>query len=287
MPESKMSPAVSFVILTWNSGKTIGGCLESIARTLENSSLAYEIFLIDNGSSDDTIEIVDNISKKIDIDIIELGSNKGTTFPRNIGLRKSSGDIVCILDSDTVLINVNLRRIQSFLDDDTVGIVAPKLVLADGSVQNSVKKFPALFHKLVKIPKIITKTKGRDRDYYLDFPFQNVRSVDMAISACWFLKRNLLDQVGMLDEKIFYSPEDVDFCLRVRKAGRRIVYYPHAEVLHYTQQITHKAVISRLSLSFLIDLIYYHLKHRYLLAPKIQGSTEGNLRSRVEKNGTV
>jgi hypothetical protein len=238
---------------------------------MESDMLSYEVLLIDNGSNDNTIDLAKNISERLDVDIVELGSNKGTTFPRNIGLRKSRGEIVCILDSDAILKAVNFKEIQSILEDKTVGIVAPKLILPDGAIQNSVKKFPALFHKLIKIPRIIFKIKGKDRDHYADFPFHDIKNVDMAISACWFFRRDLLDQVGLLDEKIFYSPEDVDFCLRVRKTGKKIIYYPYGEVLHHTQQITHKKVFSRISLSFLLDLIYYHYKHRYLMAPKIEG----------------
>ena len=264
-----MNPILSFVILTWNSESTISNCLSSLSKKCIDEDIYHEIYIVDNGSSDRTINVIENDFAELSINLIKLKRNKGTTFPRNIALAKCRGNIICVLDSDAIINNGSIQEIIYLLEDDSIGIVAPKLILHDGTIQNSVKKYPSIFSKFMKIPKILFKMGIRDYDFYNDFPFDKKREIDTAISACWFFRRDLLDDVGFLDEKIFYSPEDVDFCLRVRRAEKKIIYYPYLTVLHYTQQITHKKFMSKVALSHLWGLIYFFWKHKYVHQPKL------------------
>ena len=255
---------LSFVILSWNSERYIENCLRSIRIKCETEGILYEIIIIDNGSSDSTKHIVNNLPEPVfrHIMLVELTENKGTTYPRNIGLTKASGKFICILDSDTELKEGNLSDVLEKLErDDLIGIVAPKLLLPNGEVQNSVKRFPTFLQKLGKIPKAIFGLNSGDPDFYEGFSFSEETTVDTAISACWIFKQTLIDRVGYLDEKIFYSPEDLDYSMRVRKAGLQIAYYPRLEILHHTQQISHTRPFSKLSLTHFIGLIYYFRKH--------------------------
>lgn len=204
------------------------------------------------------------------IQIIYLDKNYGTTYPRNLALKKASGKYICILDSDTEILSGSLRETVQYLDDNVdTGIIAPKLVLRSGEVQNSVKKFPTILHKLEKIKSIIGGRTSRNLDFYEGFPFSEKTEVDTAIAACWIFRRSLLDTAGYLDEKIFYAPEDVEYCLRTWKTGKKIIYYPGLEILHNTQQITHKNPFSRVALSHLSGLLYYFRKHGSWFSTKL------------------
>jgi GT2 family glycosyltransferase len=86
------------------------------------------------------------------------------------------------------------------------------------------------------------------------------------ISCCWFLRREVVERVGPLDEHIFYAPEDVDYCLRVWRQGLAVAYFPFFRVLHHTRQVTHKRPVSPTALSHLKGLFYYWRKHRYLFS---------------------
>lgn len=267
-------PIISYIILSWNSEKYLPGCLDSIARKCSEEFLAFEVIVIDNGSKDNSVAIV----KKYEQDnpdsfkLLSLDCNGGTTYPRNLGLKVARGKYLCILDSDTELGSGSLLEICKILDSrKKVGMIAPQLLLPDGSVQNSVKRFPTLLHKLIKIPRIVFGLKTTNADFYQDFPFAREREVDTAISACWIFRRDLLDTVGFLDEKIFYSPEDLDYSIRVRKAGYSILYCAAFRVLHHTQQITHKKPFSRMTLNHLCGLFYYYSKHGgWLFGPKFE-----------------
>lgn len=264
MNSEQPSPCISFIILTWNSKRFLQGCFTSIINKCTEEGITFEVIVIDNGSSDGSIDIVeqyrDNYPNRFVL--IPLEINRGTTYPRNLGIKQARGQFLCILDSDTELENGVLTEIIRRLDTDSrVGIIAPRLLLPDGAVQHSVKHFPTMLNKLMKIPRIVFGIKTKNADFYEDFPFTSERNVDTAISACWFFNRALLGKVGLLDEKIFYAPEDIDYCLRVWKAGHVVLYYPAFTVLHHTQQITHKKPLSKTSISHFRGLLYYYCKH--------------------------
>lgn len=259
-----MKRDISFIILTWNSCKYLSRCFESIISKCAAERLDYEILIMDNGSSDDSKEVFEHYSARLgdQFKVEYLGRNTGTTIPRNLGIKNSSGQYLCILDSDTELRTGSLSDVLSFLKNEPMsGMIAPKLELPDGSIQNSVKIFPTFLQKLFKILQAVFKIKTSNPDFYRDFPFTRMRAVDTAISACWFLDRQVVERVGYLDEKIFYSPEDLDFCVRLRKLGYRIFYWPDLTVLHNTQQISHTSPFSKVSLSHFSGLLYYFRKH--------------------------
>lgn len=255
---------LSFVILAWNSGRYLSKCFDSIKLKCAAEGIAYEVIIIDNGSTDGSKEIIERYAAESrgGFKLIALQRNMGTTYPRNLGLRLAQGSHICILDSDTQLRDGSLKAVLDALDaHKQIGLIAPRLFLEDGTVQHSVKKFPSFWQKLIKIPKAVLGLRVPDVDFYAGFPFDTATDVDSAISACWFLRRELLDEIGFLDERIFYAPEDLDYCLRTRRAGKRIVYHPGLNVLHHTQQISHRSPLSKIALSHFRGLIYYFLKH--------------------------
>ncbi|RJQ53797.1 MAG: glycosyltransferase [Nitrospiraceae bacterium] len=255
---------ISFVILSFNSCSYLERCFNSIISKCLEERLNYEIIVIDNGSADESKSVIKSYEKTHphNFATIFLPENTGTTYSRNLGLKKARGRYICVLDSDTELLDGSIRNVLGILNKGSdVGIVAPRLLLDDGSIQNSVKKFPTLFHKIIKLPNAVFKINTPNVDFYTDFPFSAETPVDSAISACWFFRRDILAEVGYLDEKLFYSPEDLEFCMRVRKACKSIIYFPFLKILHHTQQISHNDPFSRISLSHFMGLLYYFRKH--------------------------
>lgn len=255
---------ISFVILSYNSKKYLKDCLDSVIYKCKEEKIPYEVILIDNGSEDESLNIVKDYEERYypHIKKISFSRNMGTTYPRNLGLLRALGEYICIIDSDTKICSGSIVNILKFLDNNNdIGILAPQLILPDGSIQASVKKFPTFWHKISKLPKAVFNRKISNDDFYRDFPFKYETPVDSAISACWFLRKELLLLVGFFDDKIFYSPEDLDYCLRVRLTGKKIIYYPYLTILHHTQQMSHKKPFSRISMSHFFGLLYYFHKH--------------------------
>jgi len=262
---------ISFIILTWNSRTYIRRCLDSVAAACRRDGVAFEVVVVDNGSTDGSVEELKQYqtAEPDTYRMIRFDTNRGTTYPRNVGIRESRGQHLCVLDSDTEFGEGSIREVLNHLQaEPSVGIIAPRLVFPTGSVQVSVKRFPAFWHKLLKIPKALFGLHVVDADFYEGFPFNEATAIDTAISACWFFRRDLLDSVGFLDEKIFYSPEDLDYCVRVAKQGRRVLYWPALTITHHTQQISHRKPLSKTSRSHFWGLIYYYRKHGgWLRAP--------------------
>jgi len=264
---------ISFVILTWNSQDYIEKCLLSYTRSLTSENVSAEFLVVDNGSKDKTAEILEKLFKSLPDNlsgkIFKLKNNLGTTRSRNIALKQAKGEFIVVCDSDTEFLEGKWQEIIDFWQENPkIGIIAPQLVLEDNSVQNSVKKFPSILDKFLKLRRLlkISEYKG---DYYTDFPFSKVKDVETAISAFWMFHTGLLKKIGYLDENIYYAPEDLDFCLSSWQAGFRIVYYPFFKVRHKTQRISHTRPISKIALAHVTGLLYYFFKHKYLFHPNI------------------
>lgn len=257
---------LSFVILTWNSKRFISPCIESIIQNTSRLGIEFEIFVVDNGSIDGTVEIIADLSRlypKI-IQPIFLSSNQGTTRSRNMAIRKAGGDKIVILDSDVRLLEgVVVGLMEAIGSYSGVGLVAPRLIYPDGRYQKSVDVFPTVIHKIKRFFGLRKMERGEQQKYLPKRPVE----VDYAISAFWMIRREALEKVGLLDEKIFYAPEDVDYCLRMWKSGFKILYDPRWTVIHDAQEISRGFRLNRATVSHVLGLIYLFKKHRYCLLP--------------------
>lgn len=264
---------ISVIILTWNSEKYIESCISSLFIDVKESGEEVEIFVIDGGSSDRTPKILDQLKTKyLNFNPIKLEKNLGTTVSRNIGIRESSGEYVFILDSDVEVQAGTLRiLIETIEDEKRIGIVAPRLLLPDGSVQSSCKRFPTVniklckFLSLEKTKEIAKKDELYDPKVY-NKEFAQIIEVDHCISAAWMVNREAINDVGLLDENIFYAPEDVDYCLRMWLKGWKVVYNPSAIVIHHTQRASYKK--RKVAWIHAKGLLYYFRKHGYWLNRK-------------------
>lgn len=260
-------PDISYVIITYNDADKLGPAIASAARASQAAGMDYEVWVVDNGSVDHTAQVLERAGAELGerLRTIMLGRNTGTTFARNRALEQARGRLLCVMDSDAELPPGGLDRVDRLLADfPEVGIVGPAIILPNGKTYDSAKRFPTLMDKLRKLPNIFLGAAQVNRDWYQDFPFATVRTVHTVISCCWFMRREVFERLGPLDQRIFYAPEDVEYCLRCWKAGLAVVYYPGLRVLHHTQQVSHRRPLSRTALSHFKGLWYYWAKHRYL-----------------------
>lgn len=250
---------LSIVILTCNQRAFTLRLLGSLGEFMRGNEGA-EVIIVDNGSVDGTREAVEakDLPWRESLKYISLPENIGVAAGRNVGLRNASRGVLMILDNDTIVDADSISYMYDrLLSDPTIGILAPSLRSPLGELQDSAKPFPGLGLKLRHF--ISQRWHRRDEvaaarecePYYV-------------IGACQMFRRTTLEKAGMLDEKIFYGPEDADFCERVRRAGLRIVYDPEACIIHDWQRATSRRRFSRLSYLHLRALLYFYRKHRRL-----------------------
>src|SRR5262249_44998616 len=146
-----------------------------------------------------------------------------------------------------------------------VGLCGPKLVGLHGQLQLSCRLFPTLSDKLARrFPFAFTQRISRAAEM-ADWDHNCVREVDYVIGACQIIRRAALEEVGLLDGRIFYGPEDIDLCLRLHQAGWRVVYNPEAVVVHRERRVA-RSFLSRLGWKHFWGIIYYFCKHGYLFS---------------------
>ena len=275
-----MGEGLVFVILAWNAEKYLSECLHSVCAL---SFCPTSVFVVDNGSTDGTAEILSRVQRENEgkIHVLSLSRNTGTTLSRNRILRDIPDDTgwVCVLDADTVVNESAIKKlIEALRADENALLSCPRMWNEQDVEQISCKRFPSIFGKICKaIPLETAKKKGERLEKYpfsLDpnsvgrppvSPDTGIYPVDYGISACWMLKRKAIDEIGLLDERIFYSPEDVDYCVRIRCAGYGILFVSGASIYHMTQRLSHKKFFSRITFSHLKGLFYFFRKHRVFL----------------------
>jgi hypothetical protein len=253
--------AVSAILLTWNSAAHVGPAMTSLSREL--AGLTHEMVVVDNGSTDESVEIVRTLAPETRI--VRNPANLGVARARNQGMAATTGRRILFFDSDADMRPGSLVEMLGFLDDHPrAGVVGPQLVSPDGTVQFSCRRFPTIQGKIVRqlpprlgaMAPLIADEEMQDLDRTTPHP------VDYVIGACQLIRREVFETVGLLDERMFYGPEDVDFCLRAWKAGWEVYYVPSAVVVHHEQRVARR--LSVLTLRHGMALGYYFWKHRYL-----------------------
>lgn len=251
---------VSAVVLSFNSKRYIETCVRSLVQSYAECGLAGEIYVIENGSEDGSVEILKSLQAELGtmLQVIYLSGNTGTTRSRNMAMRQAAGRAIIVLDSDAYMNAHALGAMLAYQQlNPGAGLIAPKLIYPDGRFQLSVDVFPTVVRKLQRYFALRQLEKRE--------PPAASGPVDYAISACWLLSRKAVEATGLLDERIFYSPEDVDYCIRLWKAGYQVHYFPEVSVVHDAQEISRpKGIgINKFTIRHAKGLLYLFVKHRY------------------------
>ena len=258
---SRPRPDVTVVTLSRNSQRYIANCVERTVEDLSSAGLTYEFYVIDNGSTDATPGILERLRARDPcLRTVRLHANRGTTSTRNLALRRACGEFICVLDSDAYPQPGCIERlIECLRDHPEAGLAAPKVVYPDGRYQKSTDRFPTVLRKLRRAVFL----HGMEAREHVPV----AGPVPYAISAFWLLRRTAIERVGLMDEGIYYSPEDVDYCLRLWKAGLAVWYEPSAVAVHDPRECSRHVLPNRMTLSHLRGLAHLFRKHHYFFRP--------------------
>lgn len=208
-------------------------CLDSII--MDCAGLKYQIIVVDNGSSDGSITAVREGYP--DVELIELNVNLGFARANNIGISKSQGDIVFIVNSDTQVNTGSIRSIIDFLDAHLeVGILGPRIIGTDGNVQRSTMAFPSLwnsFCRALALDSLCPKLQFFGGYLMRNFDHDKNIFVDIVNGCFWAVRREALQSVGLMDERFFIYGEDMDWCKRFIHTGWKVCFFAGATVVHH------------------------------------------------------
>jgi GT2 family glycosyltransferase len=252
--------SISAVILSFDAKKDLDRCVRSLIAVEHLQAGTDQILIVDNGSVDGSKALVNRLSAAYPglVEGIDLPDNLGTTVPRNLAFARARGEYLLVIDSDIDVRRPVLRSlIAELAADPSIGIIAPGLIFPSGRSQMSTDVFPTIGRKIERMLRLRSLEKASAT------AAKTARDVDCAISAFWLMRRDLLARVGDLDERIFYAPEDVDFCLRVWLAGARVRYRPDLEVVHDAKERSRSLKGLLFAGRHLAGLFYLFRKHGY------------------------
>lgn len=258
---------LAIVIVSYNVRDLLRDCLASIlASRLEGSGAIY---VVDNGSRDGSAPMVR--AEFPDVCVIEQATNSGYPAANNVGLRAAGfgGNAfpryALLLNPDTVLGPTVLAGLIAFMEArPDAGAVGPKLVRPDGSLDKACRRsFPSpesAFYKLSGLSRLFPRHPrlGRYNLEYLD-PDQ-VAEVDSLAGSCMLIRGQVLDAIGLLDERFFMYGEDIDLCFRIKEHGWKVYYDPLETVLHYKGASSRQRSMGA-TVDFYRAMALFHDKH--------------------------
>lgn len=253
-------PELSITICSWNTVQDLRICLQSLREVKDEAD--FEVIVIENASTDGSAEMAQR--EFPEFRTLVQSENLGFTRGHNLALQQRKGRHAALLNSDTVVHPGAIRTVLQYLEQDpAVGIIGPKLLNPDGSLQYSCRRFPnpvAAAFRNTPLGKLLPNNRFT-REYLMqDWGHDEPRRVDWVSGAALFLREETLQAVGGLDPDFFMYCEDVDICKRAWEAGFEVVYLPTAVITHAIGRSTDK-VANRMIVRFHRSMMRYYVKH--------------------------
>jgi GT2 family glycosyltransferase len=224
---------ISVCIVTYKARDLLGDCLRSLA---ENTRLSYEVIVVDNGSGDGLGEMLARDFPAVRF--IQNDANLGYTAPENQALRLGRGRFLMQLNPDTLILPAALDRLAAFLDEHPqAGICGPKVLNRDLTLQKTCRRGEsrpwAVISYFSGLSRLFPNSK-RFSEYLLTYMDEDTAHLAAGVAgSCMLIRREVVDQIGYLDEQFFAYQEDADYCFRARQAGWQVWYVPEARIVHF------------------------------------------------------
>lgn len=223
---------LSIIIINWNTKQMLLDCLASVEQNVRSAS--YEIIVVDNGSSDGSVVAARSAFPRAAV--IANAANLGFARANNRGLNIAKGKYAVLLNSDTVVKEGAFEKLFSFMEScPRAGMCGPQLLNADGSAQTSFGKFPTLAGEFISRSLLrVFFPRSHRRLFVSDVSEAGGPAVvDFIIGACMVARKQAIEEAGVLDEDFFFFYEEIDWCLRMKRAGWPVYHVPDAQIIHF------------------------------------------------------
>lgn len=259
---------LSICLVNHNAKEITMDCIGSIYD--KTNKLSFEIILVDNNSSDDTLVSIRNSYPEVKI--IKNKKNLGFAKANNQAIKDAQGKYIFLLNNDTVLKNNALRLMFECMEKDAkLGLLTCKLFEEDGRIQNNCRSFPltpfdTFFGRASLFSKLFPDNAITKRNILSNWDYNSAREVDWVSGAAMMIRRNVFEHEELLDENFYMYWEDADISKRIKSAGWKIMFIPDAQIIHFTGKGGGNRSLS-LRLWTLYQMHrsahYYFLKHYY------------------------
>ncbi len=246
---------LSVVIVSWNVRDLLCRCLHSLVDGRPQAQEGFglpggrtvEVWVVDNGSRDGSVEMVRAAFPGVQV--IANQENRGFAAANNQAIALSSGRYVMLLNADAEVVGDALSILLEYMDGHPeVGVVGPQLRYPDGRLQSSRRRFPTPltgFLESTPLQRWFPRNRWLTRYYVLDRPDDKTCEVDWVMGAAILVRREAIEQAGLLDEGYFMYSEEMEWCRRIKGKGWRVVYLPAATVIHHEGRSSEQAIAAR------------------------------------------
>ena len=222
-----MRADVSIVVAAYNTADYLGRCLAALGER-------HELIVVDAGSTDGSQALVRE--RFPHARLLELESNPGYGGALNAGIEVASEQLLVLMNADAWPLPGGVERLAAAADSEPrAGIVGPRLLNLDGTLQPTVRGFPTLWRLATEylfLRWFAPRSRALNAFYGSGFDHASRRDAEFLTGAVLLVRKELLEQIGGFDECFFMFNEEVDLCYRAREAGWRVVFSPDAEFIH-------------------------------------------------------
>jgi len=227
--------ALSLVVLSWNTREITLACLESIVGNPPD--VPWELIVVDNGSDDGSAHaIAERFGSIPNVHLVRNEINLGFTGGNNQGMEMARGRVIGLLNSDTIVPSGALTKLYAFLiEKEEVGVVGPKLTHEDGSPTTSFGYFPTAWSVFTTafLPGWMWGQERRALGVVPDHTMADPMAGEYVSGAAFFVEREVVEKVGAFDAETFFAYyEETDWCLRINRAGWKVMFLPGVEIVH-------------------------------------------------------
>lgn len=280
---------LSIIIVSYNTKALTLQAIESVFSSTKNSQLLHdkmEVWVVDNKSSDGSSAAIEDLTKKYPhLHFIQNQTNAGFAAGNNLALAKATGKYLLLLNSDTVITNDALEKMVTAFEDrplgastavldrtfdklDHLGILSSQLVNPDGTLQPQGGSFPSLFslaiHMLMLddvplVGKLLPSTQHTGKNTRTQG--EQIYQLDWVGGTAMMIRKEVLEEVGLLDDNIFMYGEDIEFCMRAKNHHWDVAVLPEAKITHFgsASSSSKNAIIGELK-----GYVYIWAKHKPL-----------------------
>jgi len=257
------SPTLSIAIINWNSPQLLEECLDSIYG--DAVQLKHDVIVVEhNGAA--------NLRERFPyVKFITNARQPGIAAARNLALKAATGEFVLLLDANVRITPEAIEELVAFAKrTPEAGVIGAKIIDAAGKLQLTCRRFPTIltpFLRRLQFIPFVRNTRALRDQTLADWDHNSTREVDYVLGACQLIRRKMIKEVGWLDEKIFYGPEDADYCLRAQSHGWKVFYYPRVTIVYHRQRRADNFLRVKGWKRFWSN-IYFFQKHGYLFNAK-------------------
>lgn len=256
---------LAIIIVNWNTKDLLRNCLNSVIT--ETKKYSYELIVVDNNSPDNSAAMVRE--EFPGVTLIANETNNGFAKANNQALRRSEARYHLLLNPDTLVINGALDKMVEYMETNKVHALTSKLLNGDRTLQKSVSNFFTLSSSFIEnrfFAEIFEKRKIESQKTNSFWDHQSTKEIDWAHGAVLMVSNELLEKVGLLDERFYIYAEEMDYYMRIRKAGYAAIYNADISIIHYgkssSRQRRHEMFIQNYK-SFYLFLKKHYSRYVY------------------------